>query len=47
MANLGKVSRIAGEVSDQLLTLALWSASASQISLTHMKNDLEDLKLTD
>lgn len=49
MADLGKVSRIAGEVFGSAVSFGTVGAASApgQISLTHMKNDLDDLKLTD
>lgn len=49
MADLGKVSRIAGEVFGSAVSFGTVGAASApgQIPLTHMKNDLQDLKLTD
>lgn len=49
MADLGKVSRIAGEVFGSAVSFGTVGAASApgQIPLDHMKNDLDDLKLTD
>lgn len=49
MADLGKVSRIAGEVFGSAVSFGTVGAASApgQIELTHLKHDLEDLKLTE
>lgn len=49
MADLGKVSRIAGEVFGSAVSFGTVGAASApgQISLTHLQHDLDDLKLTD
>ncbi|QEA31215.1 hypothetical protein C5L31_001681 [Secundilactobacillus malefermentans] len=48
MGDLGKVSRLSGEVFGSCLTFATVGAASApgQISLAHLKNELEDLKLS-